>query len=86
MKEKITVVALVVILMTSLSFSASADWRSDGNGGWRGTGDDFGSGWRSDGNGGFRGTGDNFGSGWRSDGNGGYRGTGDNFGRRIRVR
>lgn len=42
----------------------------DSNGGYRGTGSNFGSGWQSDGNGGYRGTGNNFGKGWQSDGTG----------------
>ena len=70
---------LVATLLTSPAIAQSG-WRSDGNGGLRGTGNNLGSGWRSDGNGGFRGTGDNLGSGWRSNGNGDLRGTGKNLG------
>ena len=71
-------------LLALPAFAQNA-WMSDGNGGLRGIGNNFGSGWRSDGNGGFRGTGNNFGSGWRSDGNGGLRGTGNNFGSNCRT-
>jgi len=60
-------------------------WRSDGRGGFSGTGGNFGSGWQSDGRGGYSGSGDNFGSGWRDNGDGTFSGTGDNFGKRCRT-
>lgn len=71
---------LFLTLLLTLPTLALGDYRPDGLGGWRGSGQDYGKEWRSDGQGGWRGAGKNWGSGWRPDGVGGYRGTGDNFG------
>ena len=67
-------------LLLTLPALALGDYRPDGLGGWRGSGQDYGHDWRADGQGGLRGAGKNWGRGWRPDGLGGYRGTGDNFG------
>lgn len=71
---------LLIALLLTLPALVHSDYRPDGLGGWRGSGQDYGKEWRPDGQGGWRGAGQNWGSGWRPDGMGGYRGTGENFG------
>lgn len=55
-------------------------WRPTTDGGWSGTGANFGRGWRRDASGNLHGTGENFGRGWRRKSDGGWSGTGENFG------
>jgi hypothetical protein len=81
--------ALAVPLALMLALPTQADgppttasgWRQDGQGQWRGTGENFGRGYRQGTDGHWHGTGKAFGRGWRRDSAGNWRGTGENFGR-----
>ena len=70
--KKLMISLIGIVFYFAQPVFAADGWQSDGAGGYRGTGKNFGGGWQSDGAGGYRGTGKNLGRRVTPNGGGGW--------------